>query len=184
VTYNPDLSIPLFYLTTHRPHWLWGGQADYPLMVSYQTLRQVRNVRPAAVPGWALDSGGFTELTRFGTWTVSAREYVASAARYDREIGGLGWGAPQDWMCEPEVIRGGIIAGRRVPGTGLSVAEHQRRTIASFAECTALWDEHSDAESPFVPVLQGYSPGSYQEHKAMYVSADVLGVHGGPCLRR
>jgi hypothetical protein len=76
-------------------------------------------------------------------------------------------------VCEPEVIRGGIIAGRRVPGTGLSVAEHQRRSIASFAECTALWDEHSDAESPFVPVLQGYSPGSYQEHKAMYDDAGI-----------
>jgi hypothetical protein len=44
---------------------------------------------------------------------------VAAVARYDAEIGGLHW-APQDWMCEPEVIRGS--GPGRFAGTCLSVA--------------------------------------------------------------
>ena len=44
------LSLPCFYLTTHRPNWLWDGRAGYPLMISYRTLRTVARPRRAAPP--------------------------------------------------------------------------------------------------------------------------------------
>jgi hypothetical protein len=81
-------------------------------------------IRP---PSWALDSGGFSELTRHGQWTIPAREYVAKVAGYDQVIGGLGWAATQDWMCEPQVIHGGRIDGRTVPGTGALVRRQADR---------------------------------------------------------
>jgi hypothetical protein len=169
------LSLPCFYLTTHRPYWLWGGQADFPLMVSYRTLRRVRRPGRAVVPGWSLDSGGFMELSRHGRWTISPREYIAAAAGYDRDVGRLEWCAPQDWMCEPAIIHGGRVSpGVTAPGTGLSVAEHQRRTVASFLELTALWPQHSDhPECPVMPVLQGWAPADYERCALLYAQAGV-----------
>ena len=63
-------------------------------------------------PDWALDSGGFTELTQAGRWTISAREYVAATARYDQEIGKLGRAACQDWMfSHPSTCVGAAALG-------------------------------------------------------------------------
>ena len=44
--------------------------------------------------------------------------------RYADEIGNLAWAAAQNWMCEPWIVE----------ETGLSVAEHQRRTIENYLE--------------------------------------------------
>ena len=38
---------------------------------------------------WALDSGGFTELTQHGQWRNSARDYATAVRRYVSEIGSL-----------------------------------------------------------------------------------------------
>ena len=93
--YRPDMSvIPTFYTGTHRPGWLWDGTINFPLMVSDRQLRRHVNCHPATVPGWCLDSGGFSELQMNGRCTVSGREYVARVARYDREVGRLEWAAP------------------------------------------------------------------------------------------
>jgi len=174
MAYRPDLTLPQFYLGTHRPRWLWDEVTPVPLMVSDRTLREVVNLRPATVAGWALDSGGFSEISAFGEWTVTPREYAARAARYDREIGRLAWAAPQDWMCEPEIIHGGRVSPAVVaPGTGLSVGEHQRRTVASYLEMTALWEQYSDEDRPFIPVLQGYRPEEYEACHALYAAAGV-----------
>lgn len=183
------MTLPCFYLGTHRPNWLWDGQAGYPLMISYRTLRTVARPRPAVVPGWALDSGGFMELSKHGRWTVSPREYAEAVARYDREVGGLEWAACQDWMCEPAVIHGGRVGLEVFPGTGLSVAEHQRRSLGSFRELTALWPDYSDTECPFMPPLQGYEPDEYERHANMYAAEGIdLGVYplvtiGSVCRR-
>jgi hypothetical protein len=172
--YVPDLSLPLFYLGTHRPGWLWDGSVDVPLMVSDRWLREYAALHPATVHEWSLDSGAFSELSAYGAWTVSPREYCERVARYDREIGGLAWAGPQDWMCEPEIIRGGRVSPTVIaPGTGLSVAEHQRRTVASYLELTAMWPQFSDTEAPFVPVLQGYAPGDYEVCRELYEAAGV-----------
>jgi hypothetical protein len=166
------LTLPVFYTTTHRTGWLWDGRVDFPLMVSYAHLRAIRNLRPARVR-WCLDSGGFGQIARYGGWTFTVREYVEQAARIDREAGRLDWAAPMDWACEPGVIHGGMTGRTRALGTGLTVGEHQRRTVENFIEAEQLWPRYSDGECPFMPVLQGYLPREYEECHALYEQAGV-----------
>jgi hypothetical protein len=159
--------LPCLYTGTHQPHWLWSGAvpADCCLFVSHRALARYKTFRSASVRGWALDSGGFTELAMHGRWQTTARDYTAAVARYDREIGRLEWAAIQDWMCEATIRA----------ATGLTVAEHQERSVASYAELAGLWPEYSDAECPFMPVLQA-APGDgegYLRHAAMYEVAGI-----------
>jgi hypothetical protein len=145
----------MFYLGAHHADWL--GRADVPLFVSRRTLYRRANLPRASAP-WALDSGGFTELSMRGAWELPARSYVDEVRRYRDEIGSLEWAAPQDWMCEPAMLK----------RTGLSVEEHQRRTIANFLELREL-----APDLPFVPVLQGWSIGDYWRHLEAYGRAGI-----------
>ena len=158
-----------FYLGTHQPQWLANDRCrDVPLFVSRRTLTQRRTL-PRAVTRWALDSGGFTELQLHGRWTLTAREYVAEVRRFRDEVGLLEWAAPQDWMCEPIVLQGGDAArGVRFAGTGLSVEEHQKRTVQNFVELRAL-----APDLPFIPVLQGWAVYDYWRCEEMYAAAGV-----------
>jgi hypothetical protein len=151
-----------FYLGTHCASWLWDPAADFPLFVSHRRLAKYKTLHPAT-HGWALDSGGFTELSTYGEWRTTPAEYVAAVARYDREIGHLEWAAPQDWMCEPFILS----------LTGLTVAEHQRRTVENFLRLADLWPAESDEECPFMPVLQGWAPDDYERCAGLYAAAGV-----------
>ncbi|QDH91686.1 queuine tRNA-ribosyltransferase [Mycobacterium phage Phrappuccino] len=148
------------YLGTHMVNWL--GTAGVPLFVSHRRLSRQKALPVAAAP-WALDSGGFSELSMFGAWRTTAAEYVAAVNRYDQFIGQLEWAAPMDWMCEPDMIA----------RTGLSVLEHQRRTVANYVELHALWGDVSDEQCPFMPVLQGYAVEDYLRCMDMYAEAGV-----------
>ncbi len=107
-----------FYLGAHQPHWLW--RAGFPLFVSHRALTRRRHLQAGSCR-WALDSGGFTELSLHGRWITPPEDYAAAVTRYAGQIGGLDFAAPQDWMCEP------VMLAR----TGLPVAEHQHRTVAN-----------------------------------------------------
>lgn len=158
-----------FYLGTHQPQWLADERCrGVPLFVSRRTLAKRKSL-PRAVTPWALDSGGFTELQMHGRWTLSPAEYAAEVRRYRDEIGMLDWAAPQDWMCEPIVLAGGEAArGIRFAGTGLSVEEHQRRTIENLLELRSI-----APDLPFIPVLQGWSVYDYWRHHEAYSAAGV-----------
>ena len=156
---------PWFYLGTHMPNWLWDGQMSVPLFVSQRTLGKYGYdaIKPARVP-WALDSGGFTELSLYGEWRLSPDVYVAMVADFDRTIGNLEWAAPQDWMCEPAIRA----------QTGLTVAEHQRRTVDNYLLLCELWPQYRrDTECPFIPVLQGWDPADYLRCADLYEAAGV-----------
>jgi hypothetical protein len=144
-----------FYLGTHRAAWL--ARTDVPLFVSAAQLRG-RRTFPRARGAWALDSGGFTELQLYGRWTVDARTYAAEVRRWAAEVGAPDFAAIQDWMCEP------FMLGR----TGLSIAEHQRRTIASYLELREL-----APEIPWMPVVQGWGAPDYLDHLDAYERAGV-----------
>lgn len=149
------------YLGTHEPSWL--SKAGVPLFISHRRLSRLRGALPVAAAPWALDSGGFSELSMFGAWRTSAAEYVAAVARYDTEIGRLDFAAPMDWMSEPDMVA----------KTGLSVIEHQRRTVSNYIDLVARWSTVSDSEVPFQPVIQGYAIGDYLRCMDMYADAGV-----------
>ena len=136
-------------------------------MVCDRRLRVYRRLPRAAAP-WALDSGGFTELQQFGRWITGPAEYADRVRRYRDVIGGLMWAAPQDWMCEPIVISGGRAGRLAFAGTGLTVAEHQRRTVANLAQLRAL-----APDVWWLPVLQGYTAAEYLACAAMYAAAGI-----------
>jgi hypothetical protein len=93
-----------------------------------------------------------------GSWCINSRDYVSEVGRYSDEIGLMAWAAPQDWMCEP------FVTGK----TGLTVEEHQRRTIANYLELRAL-----APDLPFIPVVQGWQVWSYWRCVEMYADAGV-----------
>jgi hypothetical protein len=140
----------LFWLGTHKPCWL--DRTAAPLFLSYRRLIEV--VRPRRSAGaWALDSGGFSELSINGHWSISAQRYAADAVRWAESIGGLAWAAIQDWMCEPHILA----------KTGGTVRDHQARTIESWhaLRCAV-------PGVPWVPVLQGWHLEDYLRHAEDY----------------
>lgn len=147
-----------FYLGTHMPHWL--GILDIPLFVSRTRLfRHGADVNlPRARGPWAMDSGGFWEITHRGGWRISPQEYAAEVRRARDEIGGLDWAAPMDWMCEPDAIK----------KTGLSVQEHQERTIDNWIELRSI-----APDLPIIPVLQGWVLSDYHRCVERYFERGI-----------
>lgn len=165
-----------FYLGVDHPTWLWREELiDVPLFISHRALRGRVTPFPRARTDWALDSGGFTELSLHGKWVTGTEEYVDAIRRYQSELGRLQWASPQDWMCEPWMTE----------KTGLSVAAHQDLTIENFLELTDL-----APELPIIPVLQGWEIADYHRHVEAYASAGVdLAAHqtvgiGSVCRRQ
>jgi hypothetical protein len=99
----------------------------------------------------------------FGRWETTPAEYVAAVGRYQREIGSLDWAAPQDWMCEPVMLA----------KTGLTVREHQERTVENLLELQRLWADQSTEPCPFIPVLQGWTLDDYWRCVDLYADADI-----------
>ena len=147
-----------FFLGIHRP--TWASSSMGPTFIS---IRQIRTRRtrsrydPASHP-YAIDSGGFTELNRSGRWETSAKDYVGDVARSCDEFGTPQFAASQDWMCEDAALK----------ATGLSVEEHQRRSVDSVLE---LRDLSNCAY--WLPVLQGREPEDYLRHVDLYLKAGI-----------
>lgn len=162
----------MFYLGTHMPSWL--PLTAVPLFVSAVRLRARPGYRRAS-GRWALDSGGFSELQLHGRWTVDAKTYASEVRQWAAEVGMPDFAAIQDWMCEPFMLA----------KTGRSVAEHQARTVASFADLRAI-----APEIPWLPVVQGWQVDDYRAHVEQYAAAgfdlrsmDRVGV-GSVCRRQ
>jgi hypothetical protein len=137
------------------PHWL--AELDVPLFASHRRLAGRRTL-PRARTGWALDSGGFNELSMFGGWRTAAEDYVAAVRRYATENGNLEWAAPMDWMCEPVMLA----------KTGLDVPDHQRRTVDNFLRLRDL-----APDLPFIPVIQGWGIEDYLRCIDLYAAAGI-----------
>jgi hypothetical protein len=144
-----------FYLGTHQPGWL--ARAGVPLFVSHRRLSKLRRLPRATVP-WALDSGGFTELSMHGRWTIGPAAYAAEVRRYRDEIGSMTFAAPQDWMCEPHVTH----------ETGLDVPSHQQRTVDNYLDLLAL-----APDLPWIPVVQGWEAPDYWRCVELYAARGV-----------
>lgn len=161
-----------FYLGTHVPTFF--KQTSVHLFISRRRLSD-RKTFPRARGRWSLDSGGFTELSMFGKWTLEPQAYVDEVRRYTAEIGNMDWAATQDWMCEPWITE----------KTSLTVEEHQRRTVASYLTLRRI-----APDLPWSPAVQGWHPTDYLRCVEMYraegidLSAlPVVGV-GSVCRRQ
>ena len=159
-----------FYLGCHQPRWM--EDSPVPLFVSARRLAKYRRQGDAFPKGrmlWALDSGGFTELQKYGEWTMDPDTYGGMVYRFMEDTGyGPQFAAPQDWMCEPAVIHGGTWNGQTFAGTGLSVAIHQELTIENF-----LYLREQFPAAPWIPVLQGWTLDDYLTHADAYEAAGV-----------
>ncbi|WP_416974643.1 hypothetical protein [Streptomyces sp. 4F14] len=159
-------TLPLFFLGA-KPHFL--AHTDVPLFIAHPHLADRRTLPRARGP-FAVDSGGFTQLSREGTWDTgpSPRAYVQHLRRYRDEIGNLLWAAPQDWMCEDAIIHGGQAGSQFFPGTGLSVEEHLHRTVGNYLDLRGL-----DPDLPIIPVVQGRRPSDYAHCVDLYEQAGI-----------
>lgn len=83
------------------------------------------------------------------------------------EIGRLEWAAPQDWMCEP------FMPAK----TGLTVAEHQVRTVENYLELRSLAPER-----PFVPVPQGWKLDDYVRCVDLYYELTGIDLAAQPLV--
>ncbi len=144
-----------FYLGTHEVSWLTNDVG--PLFISHRRLA-LRKRLPRAATRWALDSGGFSELELHGRWVTTPTEYIDATRHYAADIGMLDWAAPMDWMCEPKMLA----------RTGLTVEDHQRRTIANFLEL-----RERAPELPYIPVIQGWTRADYERCVTLYEAAGV-----------
>jgi hypothetical protein len=152
-----------FYLGTHETGWM--ARPVGPLFVSHRRLARRKRL-PRAAGRWALDSGAFTELLRYGRWMFSAEQYVDAARRYSEEIGELDFAFAMDWLCEPAVLA----------RTGLGIAEHQRRTVENFLQLRSL-----APDVPFAPVLQGWSLRDFLECAELY-RREGIDIAGEPLV--
>jgi hypothetical protein len=132
-----------FWLGTHHATQRWFN-IGVPLFVSRRVLEVRRNL-PTPRVEWALDSGGFTELSTYGKWRISEDDYIDCVRRFQRDMPGLEWAAPMDWMCEPFMLK----------KTGLPLYIHQMRTVENFLRLRNVLGE------VVIPVLQGWELDDY-----------------------
>ncbi|MFF0448066.1 hypothetical protein ACFYT4_16930 [Streptomyces sp. NPDC004609] len=151
----PEPPLPTFWLGAHRPHRL--KQTNAPLFISNRQLAPVRTL-PRALGPWALDSGGFTEITKYGEWRTTPQQYVRQIRRYRDEVGQLAWASQQDPMCEDEALR----------MTGLSIDQHQDLTVTNFLSLRWL-----APELPIIPVFQGWLRPHYVRCAEKFAAAGV-----------
>lgn len=149
------MTAPVFYLGAPPAFMKY---TDVPLFISNRPLSKLKTLYRARGPV-AVDSGGFSELDEHGTWDngPTPREYAGQVRRYAEEVG-IVWAAPQDWMCEPWITA----------KTGLSVAEHQARTVGNYLDLKAI-----APTLPIIPVLQGWTVGEYEHCIDLYDRAGI-----------
>lgn len=158
-----------FYLGTHQVNWV--KETDTPLMISVSRTKMLKKLYPA-IGKIMVDSIGFTMLSTHGKWIMSENEYLDECYRVYDSFGTVELISPQDWMCEPFIIE----------KTGLSVREHQEKTIENYLSLTS-----KAPKLPFLPVLQGYTIDEYLTCLALYRSAGVKTMYfglGSVCRRQ
>ena len=96
---------------------------------------------------WIMDSGAFSELATHGYYRTDVPDYAQEINRW-ANCGNMLIAVSQDFMCEPWIVQ----------KTGLSVREHQIRTVQRYLALLACTPHN------VMPVLQGYHPTDYVRH--------------------
>lgn len=139
----------IFYIGLHQPRL-----AKYFLNAhAFISINVIRNRKSSFTVGkWIMDSGAFTEISKYGSYRHSVEEYADQIHKWHK-IGACELAVAQDYMCEPFIIA----------KTGLSVAKHQELTIERYVKLCTYVDKEL-----IMPVLQGYSIEEYINHLMLY----------------
>jgi hypothetical protein len=70
-----------------------------PLFISRRRLEKLNRLPRARGP-YAIDSGGFTELSKYGAWAITVDRYIAEVRRCADCIGVPVFAAQMDHICE------------------------------------------------------------------------------------
>lgn len=158
--------VPLLWLGAQDPWWAWDGSTDKRLLVTASRIKARLSTDPAAkgcprrgtCPVF-LDSGAFSWLSKHGTWDRwPAAEFAEFVAWVCDVLGTVEHAGIQDYMCEPHMLA----------KTGLTIEDHQRRTVASYLELRRL-----APQVPWLPTLQGFAVADYLRCAEMYEHAGV-----------
>jgi hypothetical protein len=172
------------YLGVNTVDWLRRPElADVPKCISRNRLAAYRGRRiPLATNRILFDSAGFTELQRHGRWRVTPEQFVAQVRAQVTAMGRdhVAGVAPMDWMCEDEIIDGGVTKDGTFAGTRTHLDPHRRR---SLDEMVLLHQELTTdnlvtlrrlaPDLPIFPVLQGKTLEQYLRHECMYAAAGI-----------
>lgn len=162
-----------FYLGS--PETTWIGRTDVDLFISANRFGRLSQSQTRTCDSIGADSGAFNQVSSHGKFIQTSRQYADSCLRFRDRAGEVDFFSIQDWMCEREVIE----------KTGLSIKEHQRRTVQSFFDLKEM-----EPDLPWMPVLQGWRLDDYLAHADQYrdagvdlLSFDRVGV-GSVCKRK
>ncbi|AII27777.1 hypothetical protein B9J07_12940 [Sinorhizobium sp. LM21] len=164
-----------FYVGLHQPA---DAQHFELACISINRLRGRK--KPVECGDIIVDSGAFTELNLYGEYRHGVEEYAAELYRlYASGVVNIAVAVAQDYMCEPFMLA----------KTGLTVADHQRLTIARYDALVAELNRLFGGKCPFpiMPVLQGYSPSDYVSHVEQYGDRLKFGMWvgvGSVCKRQ
>lgn len=136
-----------FFVGLHQPS---DAKHFTKCCVSVNRLRARKS--DFVVGRWIMDSGAFTEISRYGGYRDTTSVYARHIRRWST-CGQLLCAVSQDWMCEPFIL----------DRTGLTVREHQRRTIQRYDDLVS-----EDLPVYLMPVLQGYAAHEYVDHIDQY----------------
>lgn len=97
----------------------------------------------------------------FGKWETTPQEYAAELLRLKNHLGlEIEWASCQDWMVEPVMLK----------KTGLTIREHQRRTVENYLLMLELM---GGTGIDIIPVLQGQTVTDYLDHIRLYSKLGV-----------
>ncbi len=145
-----------FFLGISEPSWL--NFLQVPSFINRRRFERLKKVFPRAAAPWGLDSGGFTEITMFGGWRLTARDYIALVRFLRDEVGNLAFAICQDWPVTVSINR----------ITQLSIRVHQSKTLYSYIELSELAPDLN-----IIPVLVGHHPHDFFEHANSYFNCAV-----------
>ncbi|MGC4393724.1 DUF7221 family queuine tRNA-ribosyltransferase-like protein [Agrobacterium sp. M50-1] len=145
-----------FFVGLHQP-----ADARHFSLACISINRLRGRKKPVQCAEVLVDSGAFTEISKFGGYRHSVAQYASEL--YRLHVGGvvkIVAAVAQDYMCEPFILS----------KTGMSIEEHQRLTIQRYDDLIAELNRLFDGCIPFhvMPVIQGFAPSDYAQHMKMY----------------
>lgn len=137
-----------FYVGLHQP-----SDAQHFDRCCIHVGRLAGRRKPLGCDELLLDSQAFMKLRLYGGYPETPEAYARKVERIAALVPKL-TAVTEDYMCELFVLN----------RTGLTLADHQRLTIARYDAIRAALDK----DIPLMPVLQGYHPREYVRHLRDY----------------